>query len=103
MILASMITFDSMEQILGAKILELFGGREEGIFLLGLFFIIMIAIFVIKQGVGFEAAFIFVGYALYLATAGMAGQGGILPLMFLTFFVLICGYIIFLAFIKRDM
>jgi hypothetical protein len=96
------ITFDEMEGTLGSQLLKLFGNDTTGILLLGLFFVLVFSLFMFKAGVGLEAGIIFGGFALYLVTVGLAGQGNLLPTSIFIGFLIVCGIIIYLAFFKKE-
>jgi hypothetical protein len=105
-ILLDAMTFDTLENSLGATLIGLFGGSSTGIYLMGMLFLIVVAFFSIKAGVGFEGTIILSAFGLFLITQGISvtggGQGGILPIWFLVVFVIAVGFVVYLAFFKRE-
>lgn len=105
-ILLDIMTFDTMENQLGASLLQLFGGSATGIYLMGMLFLITIIFISIRAGAGFEATAILAAFGLYLVTQGISvtggGQGGILPIWFLVLLIIAIGFVVYLAFFKKE-
>lgn len=105
-LLLDIMTFDSLENSLGASLIALFGGGKVGMYLMGLLFPIFLAFVSLKAGAGFEATVILSAFALFLVTAGVSvaggGQGGGLPLWYLFIFLIAAGFVVYLAFFKKE-
>jgi len=99
------LSMDQIEQAIGINIVKTFGGGTTGIYLMGLFFLIAMFFFFIKMGVGFEGSIILGIFGLYGITQGLgsgSGQANLLPMGFMVVIMFLVGWVVYLAFIKRD-
>lgn len=103
--LLAAMTWDTLESNLAQSLLKLFGGYQ-GLFLMGMLFVILVAFISIKAGAGFEATVILCAFGLFLVTFGVdvtgSGQNAVLPVWWLFVLIIGAGVTIYLAFFKRD-
>lgn len=105
LLILTVMSMDEIEQVVGINISKLFGGDMTGMYLTGLFFMIVMFMFFIKIGVGFEGSVILGIFGLYGITQGLssgAGQANLLPIGAMVAVMLLMGWILYLAFVKRD-
>lgn len=99
------LSMDQIEQAIGINIVKVFGGGETGIYLMALFFLVAMFFFIIKMGVGFEGSVILGIFALYGITQGLSsgsGEANLLPVGMMVGIMVLVGWVVYLAFIKRD-
>lgn len=99
------LTMDELENVLGSALFTVFAG-PQALLLMGLLFLIFVAIFSLSVGAGFEGTIILLAFALFILTAGISvtggGAGNILPTAYLFIFLIMVGYVLYLAFFRRD-